>query len=42
MGKKGQQLIRELAVKRDAFNQLQVEVWDNIRSETNTKEKPDA
>jgi glycosyltransferase involved in cell wall biosynthesis len=40
MGKKGQQLIRELDGKRDAFNQLQVEVWDSIRSETNTKAKP--
>lgn len=40
MGQKGQQLIRELADKRDTFNQLQVEVWDSIRGETNTKAKP--
>lgn len=36
MGQKGQEMIRELATKRDAFDQLQVEVWDNIRNKTNT------
>lgn len=40
MGKKGQRLIHELAAKRDAFNQLQVEVWDSICKETNKKVKP--
>ena len=39
LGQKGQQLIRKLAAKRDAFNKLQVEVWDSIRSEVYTKAK---
>jgi glycosyltransferase involved in cell wall biosynthesis len=37
MGQKGQTLIKDLAGKRDVFNQLQVDVWESIRNEHHEK-----